>query len=87
MTMWCINNNLYAEKLEATGLQQDMTSLRAATCEPSNILPKRNLILYNRVLKYTDLYLPMIVCLNPVGFCRIPLGPAFCISKNQPINP
>jgi hypothetical protein len=54
--MWCINNNLYAEKLEAIGLQQDMPSLRAATCDPSNRLPKRNLILYNRVLKYTDLY-------------------------------
>src|SRR5215208_1816723 len=66
MTVWCINNNLYVEKLEATGLQQDTTSLGAATCEPSNKLPKRNVIFHTKVLKYRDLCLPMIACLNPL---------------------
>lgn len=83
MTVWCINNNLYVEKLEATGLQQDTTSLGAATCEPSNKLPKRNVIFHTKVLKYRDLYLRMIVCLNPLGFCRIPLGPAFVSARTS----
>jgi hypothetical protein len=71
-----INNNLYAEELDATELQQDTINLRAATCEPSNRLSKRNLILYTKVLKYRDLYLPMIVS-QPCRFLANPSGAGF----------